>query len=159
MAHDRQGVVLRLGLVYGGDEGGVYGSLKTIVARARAIPMIGAGSAQQYLLHEHTLAEVIKRAVGGDFDQAHRPLTIAQPEGITFRILLGVIAGAQNKRIACVPVPWRLLYLRLRTAETTGLKVHLRSYSVISLPEPNAGLRGAHSVRHRPNKIESARRG
>ena len=132
MAYDRQGVVLRLGLVYGGDNGGVYGSLKTIVARARAIPMIGDGSAQQYLLHEDTLAEVIKRAVRGDFDQAHRPLAIAQPEGITFRTLIGVIASAQNKRVACVPVPWRLLYLGLRTAEAVGLKLKFRSDSVIS---------------------------
>jgi nucleoside-diphosphate-sugar epimerase len=132
MAHARQGVVLRLGLVYGGGDGGVYGSLKTMVAKARAIPMIGDGSAKQYLLHERTLAEVVQRAVRGDFDQSLRPLTIAEPEGIEFRALLGAIAAAQHKQIICVPVPWRLLYLGLKAAETAGLKLNFRSDSVVS---------------------------
>ncbi len=132
MALARQGVVLRLGLVYGGGDGGVYGSLKTMVAKARAIPMIGDGSAKQYLLHERTLAEVVQRAVRGDFDQSLRPLTIAEPEGIEFRALLGAIAAAQRKQIICVPVAWRLLYLGLKAAETAGLKLNFRSDSVIS---------------------------
>jgi nucleoside-diphosphate-sugar epimerase len=132
MIHSRQGVVLRLGLVYGEGDGGVYGNLKRIVAKAHIIPMIGDGGAPQYLLHERTLAEVVQRAVRGDFEGSLRPLTVAQPEGIAFRALLGAIAAAQKKQITCVPVPWRLLYLGLKTAETAGLKLNFRSDSVIS---------------------------
>ena len=132
IAHDHQGLVLRLGLVYGEGDGGIYGSLKKMVAKARALPTVGDGSAPQYLLHERTLAEVLRRAVRGDFDQSGRPLTIAQPEGIAFRTLLGAIAAAQHKQMTCVPVPWRLLYLGLKTAETVGMKLDFRSDSVIS---------------------------
>jgi nucleoside-diphosphate-sugar epimerase len=132
IAHDHRGLVLRLGLVYGDGDGGVYGSLKKMVAKARVIPIIGDGSAQQYLLHERTLAQVVRRAVRGDFDQSGRPLTIAHPEGIAFRALLGAIAAVQHNQITCVPVPWRLVYLGLRTAETAGIKLNFRSDSVIS---------------------------
>ena len=126
------GVVLRLGLVYGEGDGGVFGNLKQAVAKSRFVPMIGDGRALQYPLHEQTLAEVIRRAVGDDFNDAQRPLLVAQPEGITFRALLRYIADRQDKQITLVPVPWRLLYGGLKLAETAGLKLNFRSDSVIS---------------------------
>lgn len=126
------GVVLRLGLVYGGNERGVYGSLKRVVDMARFVPMIGDGSAPQYLLHEDTLADVVRRAVIGDFDGANEPLTIAQPDGIAFRALLGYIASDLGRHPILLPVPWRVLYLALRATETVGMKLNIRSDSVVS---------------------------
>jgi nucleoside-diphosphate-sugar epimerase len=132
MALKAGGVVLRLGLVYGGNERGVFGSLKHVVDMARFVPMIGDGSAPQYLLHEDTLADVVRRAVAGDFDGATEPLTIAQPDGIAFRTLLGYIASERGRRPILVPVPWRVLYLALRMTETAGMKLNFRSDSVVS---------------------------
>jgi nucleoside-diphosphate-sugar epimerase len=132
MALKAGGVVLRLGLVYGGNERGVFGSLKQVVDKARFIPMIGDGSAPQYLLHEDTLADVVRRAVAGDFDGANEPLTIAQPNGIAFRALLGYIASELGRHPILVPVPWRVLYLALRVTETVGMKLNFRSDSIVS---------------------------
>jgi nucleoside-diphosphate-sugar epimerase len=132
MALKAGGVVLRLGLVHGGNERGVFGSLKQIVDEARFVPMIGDGSAPQYLLHEDTLADVVRRAVVGDFDGANEPLTIAQPESITFRALLRYIAGELGRHPIFVPVPWRVLYLALRATETVGMKLNFRSDSIVS---------------------------
>lgn len=126
------GLVLRLGLVYGGHGGGVYDNLKQIAEKARIVPMIGDGSALQYLLHEDTLADVVNRAIAGEFAQAKVPLTIAQPDGIAFRQLLRHIASAQGRHPILIPIPWRVLYAGLRLAEMVGLKLKFRSDSVIS---------------------------
>ncbi|RFU46017.1 NAD(P)-dependent oxidoreductase [Paraburkholderia sp. DHOC27] len=132
LALDAGGVVLRLGLVYGPNEGGVFGSLKQVADKARFVPMIGDGSALQYLLHEDTLADVLRRAVGGEFDRARHPLTIAQPNGIAFRAILRYLASEQGRQLVLIPVPWRVLYAGLKFAETLGLKLNFRSDSVIS---------------------------
>lgn len=132
LALDAGGVVLRLGLVYGANGGGVFGSLKQVADKARFVPMIGDGTALQYLLHEDTLADVVRRAVGGELDEAREPLTIAQPSGIAFRTLLRHIASIEGRHPILIPVPWRVLYIGLKLAETVGLKLNFRSDSVIS---------------------------
>jgi len=84
--------------------------------------MIGDGSSLQYLLHEDTLADVARRAIVGEFDEAREPLTVAEPDGIAFRALLRYVADLQGRRLILVPVPWRVLYAGLRFAESLGLK-------------------------------------
>jgi len=128
----RHGIVLRLGLVYGEGEGGVFGNLKKVVRSARFVPMIGDGSAPQYLLHEHTLAEVVSSAVNGALDNAAAPVTVAQPQPIAFRTLLRHLAASEGRKITLIALPWRLLYYGLSLAETAGLKLNFRSDSVIS---------------------------
>jgi nucleoside-diphosphate-sugar epimerase len=132
MALQAGGVVLRLGLVYGANGGGVFDSLKQIAEKARFVPMIGDGKSLQYLLHEDTLTDVMRRAVAGEFDEARVPLTIAQPDGIAFRTILRHIASMQGRHPILIPVPWRVLYSGLKLAETAGLNLNFRSDSVIS---------------------------
>ena len=105
-----------------------------MVAKARAVPMIGDGSARQYLLHERTLAEVVQRAVRGDFDQSLRPLTIAEPEGIEFRALLQAPSPRRNtSRSSAFRCLGGCCYCQSKTTETAaGLKLNFRSDSVIS---------------------------
>lgn len=133
-----RGLVLRLGLVYGQQIGGVFAGLKNLVSRLRFVPMIGDGNAVQYPLHESTLAIVIRRAIRGEFDSAEQPLVIAQPEGISFKTLLRTIAAAQHKQIVCVPVPWWAVYWGLRCAEALGLRLGFRSDSVVSFRFPDS---------------------
>jgi nucleoside-diphosphate-sugar epimerase len=145
-----QGVVLRLGLVYGNRSSGTFGNLRNIVRTARIIPLIGDGTTPQYLLHERTLAEVVRRAVRGDFDREGNPLTLAQPEPIAFRDLLRHIARSEGRRVFLVPVPWRILYLALRSVEQLGLKLNVRSDSVLSFVHQNSapdfGTMRLHSI-------------
>ncbi len=46
------GTVIRPGLVWGDSPGGMFGSLRKQVASEKIIPLIGNGSAPQYLVHE-----------------------------------------------------------------------------------------------------------
>jgi nucleoside-diphosphate-sugar epimerase len=128
------GNVLRAGLVHG--EGGMFASLRKTVAKARVIPLIGNGTAPQYLLPEALLA----RAVRLDFTGV---LTLATPAPIAFRDLLRQLAAAQGTSPVLVPVPWPIFYAGFRAAEAVGLRLGFKSDSVLSLvfqnPAPDFG--------------------
>jgi nucleoside-diphosphate-sugar epimerase len=120
------GNVLRAGLVHGDGDGGMFGSLRQTVAKARVIPLIGDGAAPQYLLPEALLAQVVRMEFSG-------LVTLAAPEPVAFRDLLRRIAAAQGKSPLLVPVPWQLFYAGFRSAEALGLKLGFKSDSVLSL--------------------------
>jgi len=125
------GTVIRPGLVWGDSPGGMFGSLRKQVASEKIIPLIGNGSAPQYLVHEEDLGAAVLRAAQGD--PALGPLlTVAHPQPWPFRDLLTAIAHAQGRKITLLPVPWQLLYGGLRTAEALGAKLSLSSDSVTS---------------------------
>jgi nucleoside-diphosphate-sugar epimerase len=138
MTHARNGIVLRLGLVYGPTPGGVFGAIRAQVGRGKLIPLIGSGRAPQYLLHEDTLSEVALRAAMGDFDKSSsEPFTAAHPRPWPFRDLVEKIAEKENRKVTLVPVPWPLLYAGLRLAEFLQVKLPVRSDSVISFVYQN----------------------
>jgi nucleoside-diphosphate-sugar epimerase len=132
------GLVLRLGLVYGNSEGGMFGSLSKIAARFPIIPLISGGPGCQFLLHEDSLAEAIVRAIRGDFDQERRPLTLAHPEPVRFKDLMAMLATSGGRKVVFVPVSWRLIYLPLRLLEQMRLSVGFSSDSLVSFVFQNA---------------------
>jgi nucleoside-diphosphate-sugar epimerase len=123
------GLVLRLGLVMG--SGGMFGSLRKSVARAKIIPLIGDGSTPQFLLAEATLVEVVRAAVRGDFDAETGPVTLANPVPVAFKAILARLAREAGQRVKLVPVPWQVFYAGFRTAEALGLRLGFRSDSII----------------------------
>lgn len=126
-------VVLRPGLVYGESPGGVFGGIQARVRKGGVVPLIGRGAEPQYLLHQSTLAAAIVRAVGGDFDRMNgRPITLAHPEPVAFRDLVGGIAGKEGHEARLLSVPWQLLYLGAKAGEFIGVQLPFRSDSIIS---------------------------
>jgi nucleoside-diphosphate-sugar epimerase len=130
------GDVLRPGLVYGDGEGGMFGSLRKTVAKARVIPMIGDGSAPQYLLHEAMLAAAVRAELRG-------VVTVADPAPVAFRDLLRRIAAQEGRTVTLVPVPWQMFYAGLWGAERVGLRLGFKSDSILSFifqnPAPDFG--------------------
>lgn len=126
------GTVLRLGLVYGAGTGGMFGTLREAVRKSGKVPMIGRGTASQYLLDAETLGATVRRAVKGDLVGTDKPVTLARPDPIAFRDLVLAIAAAEGRKITPVPLPWPLLYAGLRSAELLSVKLGVRSDSVIS---------------------------
>jgi len=124
--------VLRPGLVYGAGEGGMLGNLTRVVRKARLVPLIGDGSAPQYLLDEATLVSAVKRALAGAFSGETGPITLANPTPVPFRALLERVAAAQGRQPKLVPVPWQVFYTGLWGAERLGLKLGFRSDSILS---------------------------
>ena len=138
------GTVIRPGLVWGNSpinaNSGMFGSLRKQVANAKIIPLIGDGRAPQYLVHEDDLGNAVLRAAKNPPDSSLEPLiTLAHPQPWPFRDLLTAIAAHDNaqpnsqpKKLTLLPIPWRLIYTGLRTAELLGLKLSFRSDSVTS---------------------------
>lgn len=124
------GIVLRLGLVMG--DGGMFGSLRGTVAKAKIVPMIGSGKAPQYLLAEETLVDVVRGAVAGALDGVDVPVTLANPTPVPFRDMVRGLARAARREVVLVPVPWQLLYGAFRTTEALGLRLGFKSDSIVS---------------------------
>jgi nucleoside-diphosphate-sugar epimerase len=132
LVQEAGGLVLRLGLVYGNSEGGMFGSLSKIAARFSVIPLVSGGPGCQFLLHEHSLAEAIVRAIRGDFDHERRPLTLAHPEPVRLKDLMAMLATRGGRKVVFVPVSWRLIYFALRQLEQVHLNAGFSSDSLVS---------------------------
>jgi nucleoside-diphosphate-sugar epimerase len=93
------GVVLRLGLVHGDGEGGMFGALRKSVKQSRIVPIIGLGRRPQFLLEDARLRHAVRVALSGQLDGAGAPITLAAPEPIPFRDVLERIAKQEGRKI------------------------------------------------------------
>jgi nucleoside-diphosphate-sugar epimerase len=130
-------LVIRPGLVYGGGPGGMFGKLTAQVRKSGVIPMIGDGSQIQFLVHHEDLAAFIERYASSATNVPAKILTAAHEQPWAFKQLLLEIARALDKKPKFVPLPWRLVWAGLKTAEVCGLKLNFRSDSLVSLMHQN----------------------
>jgi nucleoside-diphosphate-sugar epimerase/choline dehydrogenase-like flavoprotein len=135
LALDLGGTVIRPGLVWGERPGGMFDSLRSQVAKGGVVPLIGDGSYPQYLVHEEDLAAIVVRAVAGEF--AGRVLTVAHSKPWPIRDLILRLAQEQGRKIRFLPVPWRLVYGGLKSAESLGVRMSFRSDSLKSMVYQN----------------------
>jgi nucleoside-diphosphate-sugar epimerase len=131
------GVVVRPGLVYGREAGGMLGSLNRKMASAKVVPLIGNGSWMMYLTFDDDLCELIYRICQKSGDRKPGLITAASSRGKTFRELLSDLALAHGKAPVFFPIPWSMVWLGLRLLETMGIRVDFRSDSVLGLVYPN----------------------
>ncbi len=131
IAADHGAFIVRPGLITGDAEGGMMGSLRKQVRGAGVLPVI-AGDAELYLIHERDLSGLIVRYCAGAFANPG-PIIAAHPEAWTFRRILETLAKSEGRQPTFVPIPWRAVWLGLRTAEALGLRLNFRSDSVLSL--------------------------
>jgi nucleoside-diphosphate-sugar epimerase len=146
--------VIRPGLVYGSSGGGMFGKLVEAVKRAPVIPLPGRGEQFQYLVHEADLARAVLSSIQSVARAAAKPVTVAHGQRWSFRSLLLEIARALGRRVVLVPVPWRMMWLGLKTLETVGRPLGFKSDSLVSLvnqdPKPELNSEAALGVRCRP---------
>jgi nucleoside-diphosphate-sugar epimerase len=138
IARDCGALVIRPGLVYGNAAGGMFGRLVAQVRQSSVIPMIGDGSQIQFLVHNEDLCSFIERCAVGEMNISSTFFTAANERPCAFKELLLEIARGQNKKIKFIPLPWRLVWAGLKTAEIAGLKLNFRSDGLISLMKQNA---------------------
>ena len=137
IALDHGGQVIRPGLVYGSGPGGMFGRLTQQIQKSAIIPLIGDGSQIQFLVHEEDLSAFIERYACGAVKTPPKILTAANEEPWPFKQLLREIARGQNKKVKFIPLPWRLVWAGLKSAEICGLKLNFRSDSLVSLMHQN----------------------
>lgn len=126
------GIVVRPGLVYGSASGGMVAALSKLLGIPLMTPLVGRGDQVLYLVHEDDLGEMIAELC--EHPPAHSaPIIAASARPFTLREILALLARQRGVRRAFVPVPWRLEWGALRTAEALGLHIRLRSDSLVSL--------------------------
>ena len=136
--------VIRPGLVYGDNPGGVFGRLVCQVRGARFVPVIRGGQQVQYLLHDEDLGHVVQGCLDGRVPAGVEPIAVAHQQGWELKEILAQIARALSKRVTFLPVPWQLAWLGLKGLEVAGARPNFRSDSLISLvcqnPRPSFAL-------------------
>ena len=158
IALDNGALAIRPGLVYGSGPGGMFGKLAAQVRQSSIIPMIGDGSQIQFLVHNEDLSAFIEKFAAGEIPVAPRVLTAAHGQPWPFKQLLLEIARGLGKKIRFIPLPWRLVWAGLKSAETCGLRLNFRSDSLGSLmhqnPQPDFSPNAAAGLVCRPFQIE-----
>ena len=137
IARNQGALVVRPGLVYGNGAGGMFGRLMQQIQKSAIIPLIGDGSQIQFLVHAEDLSAFIERYAGGEVNPPPKIFTAANDQPWPFKKLLREIARRQNKKVKFIPLPWRLVWAGLKSAEICGLKLNFRSDSLVSLMHQN----------------------
>jgi nucleoside-diphosphate-sugar epimerase len=150
-------LVIRPGLVYGSGPGGMFGKLVAQIRKSSVIPMIGDGSQIQFLVHNEDLSAFIEKFAAGKIGLPSQILTAANEKPWPFKKLLLEIARGQNKKPIFIPLPWRLVWAGLKSAEICGLKLNFRSDSLVSLmnqnPSPDFSMNSKVGLACRPFEI------
>lgn len=153
------GVSVRLGLVYGDGWGGMAGSLRKLTGLP-VTPLIGARS-YQYTVHERDAADGLFAIATATELSPGLVVGLAHTTRVPFRTLLEGIARRSGSTARFVRIPWRPVYVAMRTVERLGVKLPLRSDSLLGLVRPagfvpSAGVWPALDVDVRPFAVEPA---
>ena len=137
-------LVIRPGLVYSENPGGMFGRLVEQVRRARIVPIVRGGRQTQYLVHDEDLGRLVRGCLEGRVPAGSEPIAVAHEQGWELKQIMAQIARGMGKRISFVPVPWQLVWLGLKSLELGGAPANFRSDSLISLvyqdPAPSFAL-------------------
>ena len=132
-------IIVRPGLVYGGpDAGGMMGALKRALSLpAPLLPMVGTGRQPMLLVHEDDLGQLLVTLCREPHVPIARPIMAANEQVWQFRDILRSLARQAHRNVLFVPLSWRLIWCVLKTAERLGLRLRLRSDSLMGLMNQN----------------------
>lgn len=130
-------IVVRPGLVYGRNSGGVFGTLDRLISSNRIVPLVGKGEQALYLIHQEDLAQLIYHLCATNAIGFRRPIVAAFPRKTTLKEILETIARARRKKPLLLPISWRFIWLALKACERTRLPFGFRSDSLVSLLNQN----------------------
>ena len=151
--------VVRPGLVCGREPGGMVGTLLKVLRRSPVVPLIGSGRTPIYTVHEDDLSALIVRLLGTSSSDDSAQLTkgvitAANESPIEFRAMLRAFAEREGRHVAFAPLPWRLVWLGIKSLELAHLPTGLRSDSVVSFvnadPAPDFTYTRAAGASFRP---------
>ena len=156
---DANVIVVRPGMIYGKDAGGLFAALRRAISALPVVPLIGHGRYPLFTAHENDLCELLLD-LATDRVQAEKrqPVVAAAPETVEFRQLLRDLASATGCHPLWLPLPWRLPFYGLRLLEATGLQMGMRSDSILSVVEanrhPEGGVDTTMRNRFRPFSVD-----
>jgi nucleoside-diphosphate-sugar epimerase len=131
----RDGIVLRPGLVFGTETGGLFGAMATVLSKCALVPMIGGGWQRLFVTHDEHLAELVLAIVTGE-ERVEGPLFAAHEVPTTLREIAEQIARAHGRHLRVASMPPLMVQLALHCAEIAHVGLPFRSDSLRSLLNP-----------------------
>jgi nucleoside-diphosphate-sugar epimerase len=123
------GEAVRVGLVWGGTEGGMIGTLRRL-SKLPLVPLLARG-ARQFTVHVDDMAQGLVRLL--EHSAVGEPVGLANPEPVPFEEILRDLRG---ERPPFIRIPWRPVYESLRLAERGGVPLPVRADSLLGLVRP-----------------------
>lgn len=130
MVAQHDGISIRPGLIYGPTPGGVVGAVLGLAERTSWLPMVGNGHFALHPCHEDDLTTLVATCCTTELTEIPSPLFAAATTPRAFRDIVTSLAG---KPLHFIPVPWRCIWLGLKTLETLGIRPRLKSDSLLGL--------------------------
>lgn len=138
IAH-RRAVVVRPGLLWSAELGGIVGAL-TKLLRLPLVPVPAAHS-WQYPAHvDDVVACVVALTM---MQNAPQLVTVAHPDRIAVLDLVRLLREISGSSSPLIPVPWRPVYGVMRLIEASGVRLPLRADSLFGLAHPPPPPSGA----------------
>lgn len=128
--HHPETVIVRPGLVYDRQAGGIVGAMQGVIGRLPVVPLIGGGQ-ELYTCHSEDLAQAVLELSDGPLPE--RPVIAAEAQPHTYREILSAIAEAGGRTPRFLPVPYALAYNGLRALEALRVPMGFRSDSLVGL--------------------------
>jgi NADH dehydrogenase len=137
-ARIRSGIVIRPGVIYSIENGGIAEKIARLARSLPVLPMIGSGDYPLYTCHVDDLCELVTNCIQNEVPPG-TPLIAANPQPVTLR-KLAQSARTDDTKPFIVPIPWRLVFIGLWLLERMGLRPGFRSDSVMSLVHANQAV-------------------
>lgn len=128
-----QVIILKPGLIYGRELGGMMGALNKLVNKLKIIPLPNRGKQVFYLSHYEDLCILINNLVLEKIPYLNLPIIVANSKKYFFIDILKKLGEKNNKKNIFLSVNPKLIYYPLRVMELLGLKLGFKSDSFISL--------------------------
>lgn len=156
---DLGGVSVRPGTIWSARGGGFFAALERLVAVTPVIPSIGGRSLMLHLVHIDDLCGAIAGIVEHGWGDAKEPTLLANPQPVSLRAVLEAIAHGKHLSRVFIPVPAYMAYGGLRALERIGVRIGLRSDSLVSLmwPDPTPSFNSDFPLRPFPEHSTSIR--
>jgi nucleoside-diphosphate-sugar epimerase len=127
------GAIVRPGLVWGPQGAAMFGALERVVGRLPIVPLLAPAELELSLVHEDDLAVLVERLLNHWPEGSAKLLVAASSQTVTFVELLRTLAQRTGRRPRFVRLPWKAVWLGLRTLEAVGATPPFRSDSLVSL--------------------------
>jgi nucleoside-diphosphate-sugar epimerase len=129
----RGGSVIRPGLVFGPDAGGVTGALVLAATRLPIVPIPAGGDQRLFLTHDADLCRLVTVIAHTEHLEPGAPILAAATRPWTLREIIETIARARGRSPVFLPIPWRAVWGGLKAGELLHLPMPFRSDSMVSL--------------------------
>ena len=135
-----QMIVIRPGLIYDQHPKGILGALSTLANKTPLLPRIWPKTLSLHMCFLPDIAKNIHELITNEsVSQNNQNLYIfAHCKAILFETIIRKVAS--RKQIIFIYFPWQIIWILIKLLEYIGLKLRLKSDSLISLRHQNKNL-------------------